>query len=365
MKKLLFLCLLLTAFYCKPAAFEKEKSHQDDDEQITIKASNGDEFQISKEIGLEFSQTIEGVYEVNKGLNQGAPISFESDIVQPETLKLMLPILEQAHNILIEKPTSWKGSYIELSEKVKELSKEKISPSSMYGVNKRCAIDGLIKLMALADFLAIDERVKQAIALIVFRTHLYKKYPAEVDSVYKYITKLISTELISTDVSQILPYITQQHYLMGNRKHPKIVTKYVEEIGVAVRDLVIHEQSSSKISAYFEKSMQRGGVGELDVSRRYIRDLDGIGDIPSIDQAKRLFLYSNQIQSIADLNLPFPRLYLLDLSDNQIDNFSPQILQNFPELKVLYLQKNPITQERVNALREAAAKTHPNLKINS
>ena len=146
MKRLLFLCLLLTAFSCKPAAIDEIYQGG---EQITI-ISNGTEFQISKEIALKFSQTIKDMYKVKKDISKFiyeanpntsifsefdhdfrlemrktikalnalnhrfSPISFGPDLVRPEILKQMLLVLEQANNILIESPTSSDGSYRQL-----------------------------------------------------------------------------------------------------------------------------------------------------------------------------------------------------------------------------------------------------------
>jgi Leucine-rich repeat (LRR) protein len=76
-----------------------------------------------------------------------------------------------------------------------------------------------------------------------------------------------------------------------------------------------------------------------------------------------LFLSNNQITEIPNLNLPLlQRLYL---SNNQIEDITPEQLQQFPHLTDLYLNKNPITQDKVQALREAVAQTHPNLTIHA
>ena len=119
----------------------------------------------------------------------------------------------------------------------------------------------------------------------------------------------------------------------------------------------------------------------------------GITAIPvnrNFPNLKGLYLNNNQIAKIPDnFNLNFPNLESLDLDTNQIvaipknlanlrnlkelnlsnnriedEGFDPQkILQQFPGLKLLVLNGNPLTQKKVNALRAAATHTHPNLRI--
>ncbi len=75
-----------------------------------------------------------------------------------------------------------------------------------------------------------------------------------------------------------------------------------------------------------------------------------------------LELDNKQIVAIPD-NPNLPLVEVLYLTKNQIEYIDPQILQQFPNLEYLNLNENPITQENVNALREATAATHPNLEI--
>ena len=80
-----------------------------------------------------------------------------------------------------------------------------------------------------------------------------------------------------------------------------------------------------------------------------------ITEIPNLNlpQLLQLYLDGNQITEIPNLNLP--QLRQLSLSNNRITNVNPQILQQFPHLVFLNLNQNPITQENVTALRDAAA----------
>jgi len=112
---------------------------------------------------------------------------------------------------------------------------------------------------------------------------------------------------------------------------------------------------------------------------------DQITEIPNLDlpQLRELYLIGNQIIAIpANLNLPqLERLYLsfnqiteipnlnlhqlreLYLGSNYITYVDPQILQQFPQLQHLYLDKNPLTQENVAALRDAATAAGRHIEI--
>ncbi len=218
MKKLLFLCLLLTAFSCKTADIDQIFQG---DEQITI-ISNGTEFQISKKIALKFSQTIKDMFECLSELNEGVPIKcFGPEIVRPEILEQMLLVLEYANNILIEKPISLKGSYIALA------NQPILQP---HDVN----INSFLELISFAAFLGIDERIKQAIALATVN-HMHDQ-----DMTCEDISNLILTS-DSMPSALILPYIAQQNYLL-NDDVPEVFKDYLKEIGIAIRDLLIHEK---------------------------------------------------------------------------------------------------------------------------
>ncbi len=319
MKKLLFICLLLTAFSCKPADGEEIPQG---DEQITI-MSNGTEFQISKEIALKFSQTIKDMFECLSELKEGAPIScFGPEIVRPEILKQMLLVLEQAHNIFIEKPTSLNGSYIALA------NKQILQPHDV-------DINPLLELMAFAAFLGLDERIKQAIALATVN------YMRAQDMSCEEISNLILTS-DSMPSALILPYIAQQYYLL-NDNVPEVFETHLREIGIAIRDLLIHEKPfkfTKWCDFYSQKwDTRRQQEQDLRLEAKYIRNLDGIANIPNVDQTTRLYLNNNQIQAIpADLNLP--RLERLYLNNNQIQTISADL--NLPQLEMLYLNNNQI-----------------------
>ncbi len=68
-----------------------------------------------------------------------------------------------------------------------------------------------------------------------------------------------------------------------------------------------------------------------------------------------LDLNNNLITAIPG-NLYHFKLYSLCLQSNQIEYVDPQILDQFPELLYLDLNKNPLSQENVNELKEAIEK---------
>ncbi len=304
MKKLLFLCLLLTAFSCKPADFEEISQG---DEKITI-ISNGTEFQISKKIALKFSQTIKDLFECLPELNQSEQISFGPDIVKPEILEQMLLVLGYAHNILIKKPISLKGSYRQLADQA---------------IPENVNINSFLELISFAAFLGLDERIKQAIALATVNHMRAQQMTCE------NISNLILTS-DSMPSLFILPYIAQQYYLL-NDNVPEVFEDHLKEIGIAIRDLLIHEKPFNFIS--------RWDGYELRLNHKYIKDLEGIANIQNIDQIRSLYLNNNQIQAIpADLNLP--QLSWLHLNNNQIQTIPADL--NLPMLSKFCLNNNQI-----------------------
>ena len=345
MKKLLFICVLLTAFSCKPADIDQISQGK---EQITL-ISNGAEFRISKEVALKFSQVIQDMSEVTKDMSefppepkQGTSISFGSDFFKPKILKLMFNILEQANDMLIERPISMDGSYIQLAVQL-------VQPPHYVDINT------LLELMACAIFLDLDERIKQAIALAIVY-HIPHLVTCE------QISELRQSDLMIP--SLMLPYIAQQYYLMNDDSlinndddslinndddslmnyyapevyGPDVFIRYREEIGITIRDLLIHKKPFN--FTYNGMDLHDGiELITLDLDRRYIRDLEGIADIPNIDRVSYLNLNNNQIQTIPD-HLNLPQLRQLNLNNNPIQNIPDHL--NLPKLSHLNLENNQI-----------------------
>ncbi len=77
---------------------------------------------------------------------------------------------------------------------------------------------------------------------------------------------------------------------------------------------------------------------------------------------RALILNFNLIQDISD-NLTLPNLEELFLDNNHIYYVNPQIFNQFPRLRYLYLDQNPLTQENVNELRAAAQQADRRIHI--
>ncbi len=256
MKKVVLIGLLATMFGCISAAPDEMQ------ERLTLKTKDGQELSISKEVISRFSGLIRDYLAFPEF---GSLMSFESDIVKPEALEALLSLLEQVSSVLIEKPISKNGSYRQLADVI---------------IERDLSRDTLLNLIVLLDFFEVnDERIKQACAFAV--ANQMEKDGLTCDE----ICRSLSDDLLSPN---ILPYIAQQYYLM-NDAVPKVFEGHVKEIGITVRDLVIHEKSLP-----IEK-------GVLNLSGRYIKDLEGIGDIPGIDKVDMLGLYQNQLESIKGL----------------------------------------------------------------
>ncbi len=89
------------------------------------------------------------------------------------------------------------------------------------------------------------------------------------------------------------------------------------------------------------------------------RDIDAIPHDLKLPKLLYLSLDNNKITALPGLYLP--KLRALDLDNNKIGYIAPEILQQFPELRVLNVSNNPLTKENVDQLREA----RPDLEINA
>ena len=87
-----------------------------------------------------------------------------------------------------------------------------------------------------------------------------------------------------------------------------------------------------------------------------------VQNIANWQQQEVLYLDGNQIGVIPD-NLNLPLLLRLYLNGNHIEQVDLQIFEQFPNLNYLGLNKNPLTPENVDALREAAAATGREIEI--
>ncbi len=74
----------------------------------------------------------------------------------------------------------------------------------------------------------------------------------------------------------------------------------------------------------------------------------------SIPSLRRLELNNNQLRALPnDLNLP--ELRYLELQNNQIDFINEEVLDQFPNLRWLFLNENYLPEENINQLQNYAA----------
>ncbi len=99
----------------------------------------------------------------------------------------------------------------------------------------------------------------------------------------------------------------------------------------------------------------------LYLSNNWIESIQANLNLP---QLQDLYLGNNQLTAIpADLNLP--QLEGLYLEMNYIEHIDQNIFTQFPNLKYLNLNENPLTQENIDALREAARLTNRTIAISA
>ena len=97
----------------------------------------------------------------------------------------------------------------------------------------------------------------------------------------------------------------------------------------------------------------------LDLAHKQIPAIPANLNLP---QLQGLNLGNNQIYAIP-ANLALPNLTMLLLHNNHIDYVDPQIINQFPRLNYLHLNKNPLTQKNVDELRAAAQKANRVIQI--
>ena len=78
-----------------------------------------------------------------------------------------------------------------------------------------------------------------------------------------------------------------------------------------------------------------------------------VANMPNWQQLENLDLRSKGITKIP-VNLKLPNLMRLNLTGNDIKYVDLEILEGLPNLRLLVLNKNPLTQENINNLKEKA-----------
>lgn len=104
--------------------------------------------------------------------------------------------------------------------------------------------------------------------------------------------------------------------------------------GLSIRDLL----ASHDIPAM----RQEGGLLTLDLQNKGITSLEGLQDIPNIQNVQRLNLNSNRLTSVpADSIRGLNQLQELLLSDNQLREIDIMALRQLRSLRSLFVSNNP------------------------
>jgi len=84
----------------------------------------------------------------------------------------------------------------------------------------------------------------------------------------------------------------------------------------------------------------------------------------NLHRLETLYLSNNRVETIS-ANINLPELRRLVLINNHIEDegIDTEIFQRLPHLWYINLNKNPLTQEKVNQLRAAAAQTGRDITI--
>lgn len=160
------------------------------------------------------------------------------------------------------------------------------------------------------------------------------------------ITQQISNNRILRD--QIIKLI-KSHQLSDNTAH-QIAKTYFLITRRSFSDIQENRFSYS-VRDYLDYRPGRIIIidNQLDTSDLALNDLDGLFDIPNIQNIKKLNLRNNKLTQLPDtLFTSFNRLEDLDLSNNQLKRLPENIFDNLSNLQSLQLQSNQLRELPVN-----------------
>lgn len=278
-------------------------------------------------------------------------------------LEILIPLLKQAKTTLKEKPTSLKGSYLELAQREplaslndpEKLLKLYIACDFLHIDFKKDSESSLItppQYTALCDAVIKnrshnDPQKKltsaDAVSLLNFATNILLQHnfrhveniqhdnetdgEAVIKAIALKIARLITSKRTFCDRLNITgfskrdvlncitkklgshfkityPYIAAQNFLAS--KNGGEITRH---FSITLRDLLVHE----KINSSLENT-------RLDLYLLHIRSLDGIMDIKNINNITTLNLNDNQLTQLPD-DLKLPQLENLYLNNNRFTSW--------------------------------------------
>ena len=100
------------------------------------------------------------------------------------------------------------------------------------------------------------------------------------------------------------------------------------------------------------EDLNHPGLEEIDLANNQITTVPHNLKLPLL----RTLILDNNLLTAIPRNFKHSRLARLSLKFNQISYVDPQILKQFPKLRFLYLNKNPLSEANVKELEEEALK---------
>src|SRR3990172_7155891 len=136
--------------------------------------------------------------------------------------------------------------------------------------------------------------------------------------------------------------IKRQYYLLRGQHMPGINDDLAREIyRFSIQELLDNGRLPAIVN------------NELDLRNRYIADLDGLTQIPQVNNLRNLNLSGNQITKIQpDTFQGLGNLQILNLGYNQITQIQPNAFLGLGNLRWLYLSNNQIIPDQRAQLRE-------------
>ena len=145
--------------------------------------------------------------------------------------------------------------------------------------------------------------------------------------------------ILQSAKAQFRDEVIRQYYLLRGQYMPGINYYLAREIyRFSIQELLDNGRLPAIVN------------NRLDLSGRYIADLDGLTQIPGLNNLQILDLYGNHITQIQpDAFRGLGNLQILNLGFNHITKIQPNAFQGLGNLQILNLSYNRITQIQPNA----------------